>query len=166
MSIILDGTNGITSVTGSASLCTAGPAFSVYLATTSQSVSTGVTTKVAFNTKIFDTNSNFDVTTNYRFTPTVAGYYLISGAILYDGSVSGSLFSTSIWKNGSQVNYNQLGISTTTLNNTSNPVTAVIYLNGSTDYVELYGYNNIATNPKFDAGIGATYMTGCLLRSA
>ena len=160
MSITLDGTLGITSVTGSASLTTAGPAFSAY-SNTNQSITASTLTKVQINTKVFDTNSNYDNTTNYRFTPTVAGYYKIIGRV--DGQASGAitrLFST-IFKNGAE--YSRGVDAAVTLYGSI--VTSLIYLNGTTDYVELYAFIN-GTTPAIQNGSTLTYFQGSLIRSA
>lgn len=124
-----------------------GPAFSAYLAST-QSVTNNVATKVTINTEVFDTNSCFDNATNYRFTPTVAGYYQVNGVLRLAGS-SLSAGLVSIYKNGSEysrgVEYNTALTGVPQL-----VVSDVVYFNGSTDYVELYGLNN-ANTPTFQA---------------
>lgn len=45
-------------------------------------------------------------------------------------------------------------------------VSALIYLNGSTDYVELWGYNGTAGATNTQVGQPYTWMTGFLARSA
>ena len=125
-----------------------GPAFSAYLAST-QSVTNNVATKVTINTEVFDTNSCFDNATNYRFTPTVAGYYQVNGVLRLSAASSLSAGWVSIYKNGSEysrgVEYNTALTGVPQL-----VVSDIIYFNGSTDYVELYGLNN-ANTPTFQA---------------
>jgi hypothetical protein len=135
------------------------PAFSAYRATSAQSFSSATWTKVQLNAEEFDTNNCFDSTTNYRFTPNVAGYYQFSGAISFSGTVGRSLVS--FWKNGVE---NKTGTDMTSgviKLNTS----ALIYCNGTTDYIELYGYC-VGSSLNFDAVQTSTYMTGVLVRSA
>ena len=94
-----------------------GPAFSAYQSTL-QSVSNNTYTKVSFQTEEFDTNSNYD-TANYRFTPTVAGYYQVNGAVTI--AAVGTYFCfCRIYKNG--VSFKAGGISTA---NTSAYPTAI-----------------------------------------
>jgi hypothetical protein len=123
-----------------------GPAFSAYLAST-QSVTNNVATKVTINTEVFDTNSNFDNATNYRFTPTVAGYYQVNGVLRLSATSSLSAGWVSIYKNGSEYSrgteYNTALLGVPQL-----VVSDLIYLNGSTDYIEMYGLNN-ANTPTF-----------------
>ena len=113
------------------------PAFAAYQGT-GQTLTSGVYTKIALNTKRFDTNSNFDAVTNYRFTPTVAGYYQINYETY--GTCTGvvSSFISALYKNGSAYEYATIN------NNATNQATSgssLVYMNGSTDYLELYIYN-------------------------
>ena len=137
-----------------------GPAFSAYLSA-NQSISTGTWTKVQCNTEEFDTNSNYDNATNYRYTPTVAGYYQASGVIDASASVSTTFQTISIYKNGSSFK----GGNTTTNSGGRITVSALIYMNGSTDYIEMYGYIAGST-PAFGAGTANTYFQAAMVRSA
>ena len=136
------------------------PAFSAYR-TTNQSVSGSTWTKVACQTEEFDTASAYDNATNYRFTPQVAGYYQVCGQILNDTSAPAAMrLIISIYKNGSAFKYGQDGASNRSI------VSALIYLNGSTDYVELYGNTN-SVNPLFQANTPAdTYFQAVMVRGA
>ena len=110
-----------------------GPAFSAYMSA-NQSLSATTFTKMQINTEEFDTANCFD-TSLYRFTPNVAGYYQINGNLETVGAV-GSLVS--IYKNGSLA---KRGANITVGAYTyGSHVASLIYLNGSTDYVELYAY--------------------------
>ena len=134
-----------------------GPAFSAY-ASASQTITTATPTKVSINTKIFDTNTNFDTTTN-RFTPTVAGYYQVSG-ILRGTAVSAlSQIHVEIYKNG--VVYCIGGNLFLVAGNPHATISELVYLNGSTDYIELWGvvvgtttsflYSSIQATSRFSA---------------
>ena len=138
------------------------PAFAAW-ASASQTLSSGVFTKIQCNTEEFDTNSNYDNTT-YRFTPTVAGYYQLTGAFYINTGSSGGESILSIHKNGSEF---KRGVDIG--NNTAGSiyqitVSALVYLNGSTDYVEMYGY--MSTGHTSGNGQAATYFQGFLARSA
>jgi len=137
-------------------------AFSAYQSA-AQSLTTGTWTKINLQTKEFDTTSAFDNTTNMRFQPTVSGYYQFSGNISFTGT-SPSTTGASIYKNGSAFKQG-------TIIYTSGPsanqigVSALIYLNGSSDYVELWGYL-AATTPAVLASASATYFQGFLIQPA
>jgi hypothetical protein len=138
-----------------------GPAFSVYRSTNQTGVSNNTFVKVQLNTETFDTNSNFDPSTNYRFTPTVAGYYQINGSVSFETSSSLSRIFCSIYKNGSEA-YRGTDINATGIQVV---VGGLVYLNGSTDYVELYGWAT-GTGILFYGQAQSTYLTGCLVRAA
>ena len=136
-----------------------GPAFSAY-ASVAVSLTSGAFTKVGLQTEEFDTANCFDSTTNYRFTPNVAGYYQISAAIQMEVV---KILVVSLAKNGSEY---KRGIYTNPNTTLSGSVSALIYLNGSTDYVELWGYNGTAGATNTQVGQPYTWMTGYLARSA
>jgi hypothetical protein len=145
-----------------------GPAFFVY-STGSLSASAAADTKITLNTEVYDTNNNFDSTTNYRFTPTVAGYYQFNGIIKGNLATTGgnSYIVLNYYKNGSL--YYQSALMQPTNGNTQVITSSVImYLNGSTDYIEMYvGTNNGGTFTF--ASQGTTYassLSGCLIKGA
>ena len=140
------------------------PAFSAYQST-SQSVANGTWTKVQLQTKEFDTNSNFDSTTNYRFTPTVAGYYQVSGSVQTQSAVSTAITRCSIYKNGSSFK-NGVQVHESTAKVVSSIVSALIYFNGSTDYVELYVYQDTGGASNTQNVQDSTYFQACLVRGA
>jgi hypothetical protein len=137
-----------------------GPAFSAY-ANNAQTISGNILTKIQYNTERFDTNSNYDSTTNYRFTPTVAGYYQINASATFSGTAGGYTL-LSFYKNGSaywgtntqraNANYNAMFLSD------------VIYFNGSTDYLEVYGCDNATSDTIVGSNINT--FSGALVRAA
>ena len=139
------------------------PAFGAYLAS-NQSIANNVTTKITINTEFFDTASAYDNATNYRFTPLVAGYYQIIGAVAdVSGGTTGGL-RAHLYKNGAVYTYSNIPMTNTGV---ISYCTTIMYLNGSTDYVELYGSQN--SGGALNIGGGATSGTmfsGCLLRAA
>jgi hypothetical protein len=134
-----------------------GPAFSAYQ-NSAQTPAATTFTKVNLQAENFDTASCFDSTTNYRFTPNVAGYYQLNGVAQYGGAVLNLIVS--IYKNGSE--YVRGGTQSSSFQGT---VSTTVYLNGTTDYVELYTFNTsggvatVATSP-------ATQFSGFLARAA
>jgi len=156
-------TNTVAAVTGTMAI--QGPAFFARIGA-SQVISFGTETKAQLDTELFDTNSNFD-TANYRFTPTVAGYYQISAAMRGTGSTTNTGISILIYKNGSP-----LTSTTTSYTNLTQFVnhSVLVYLNGSSDYVELYGLVNGTGTASFTSvnanGSFQTWMSGAMVRAA
>ena len=134
-----------------------GPAFSAY-PSGSQTITSSTFTKVQYNTEEFDTNSNYDSATNYRFTPTVAGYYSFTAAVSVGTTVTRAILS--FYKNGSAFKTFDMNYA---VNNYGGA--ALIYLNGSTDYVELYAFLTGVT-PSIAAGPIASFFQASMVRAA
>jgi hypothetical protein len=138
-----------------------GPAFAAYRSSP-QSVSTGTWTKVQFQTELFDTAGSFDNTTNYRFQPLLAGYYQVNSAVTY--GLSSSWTTSSIRKNGTGFVYG------TSVNGSPNGQTStassVVYLNGSTDYLEVFSYQGSGSTQSISDGVEYTWFNAALVRAA
>ena len=138
-----------------------GPAFSAYMSTNAAFTS-ATTTKVTLDVENYDTASCFS---SSRFTPNVAGYYQINAAIRVTGT--GVTAQAQIYKNGSQESLGVYTGATSAL--MFAVVSCVVYLNGSTDYVELYGYGDATSgNPTFQFinSKNTCVMSGALIRAA
>jgi hypothetical protein len=133
----------------------AAPAFSAYQSTL-QAIPVTTPTKVLFQTEEFDTNNNFASST---FTPTVAGYYQVNAAVTTAGNSSVGVW---IWKNGAA--YKQGGYVANNYPGNSGACSSIVYFNGSTDYVEIYVYQNVAANTS--PAISATWFNAAMIRSA
>jgi hypothetical protein len=152
----------VPAVTGTMMVSGNMPAFSAYLSS-NQTMTSGVNTKVAFNTELYDTANCFDSTTNYRFTPNVAGYYQFNLKVQTSGAVPSDIFCA-ITKNGGTETYR--GVRGQSYVNTV-VASAVVYLNGSTDYVEGYLYQTATgINGGSIGGGDASYFNGAMVRSA
>ena len=150
----------VPSVTGTAMVSGNMPAFSAYQSGSAQSLSASTQTKIQINTEEFDTASCYDSTTNYRFTPNVAGYYQFIGNIQWGSNNAGT--SVTFYKNGSAFKQGTLSSGSTP---SGGSATAVIYLNGSTDYVEMYALSAILSNTTSPAQT-TVYFQGFLVRAA
>lgn len=152
------------SIASSATAPTSGPAFHAYL-TATQNVTVSTFTKVQLNAEVFDTANCFDTTTNYRFTPTVAGYYFFNGGMIFQQtSGTGTTALAAIYKNGSNISQNELtAVYTSGL---TLQTSILVYMNGTTDYAELYGYTNASSTPSFASGANTTFFIGYLARTA
>lgn len=144
-----------------------GPAFSAYQSS-AQSVTTSTWTKVNLQTEEWDTASCFNNTGStvagvpaYAFLPTVAGYYQVTGLVATSTAVT--LLGAAIYKNGATISY---GVATRPSSSSdTQPVTRQVYLNGSTDYIELYIYA-VGTSPTLNALLSTTYFQAALVRAA
>ena len=138
-------------------VATTGPAFGAW-EDNNQSLSSSAFTKLVFTTEEFDTNNNF---ADSRFTPTVAGYYQINGAFTTLGSTA--IGAIIIYKNGVTHKY---GVQTPLISNyIVSVVSSLVYLNGSTDYVELYAIQTSGTTQNTLANQNTQYFNGFLARA-
>ena len=131
------------------------PAFSAYQSS-AQTLSSATFTKLQFQTEEWDTANCFDNATNYRFTPNVAGYYLVTGSMTLGDTNSNNIVG--IYKNGSVARFSSVN----TVDRSQ--ISAYIYLNGTTDYIELYG--RVAYGQILDAASTNTFFQASLVRSA
>jgi hypothetical protein len=124
-----------------------GPAFYAFRATSTQSVNTVTFTKVQFNGESFDTANCFDSSTNYRFTPNVAGYYQINASLTTNYATL-KRFLFQFYKNGAAysvpVDLDKGAAEASSFNSASG--NTLVYMNGSTDYLEVYVYLNGTTS--------------------
>lgn len=139
-----------------------GPCFSAYQATPVAVVS-ATPTKVLFQTKEFDTATAFDAVTNSRFQPQTPGYYQVSGLVNMDFA-STTLYSV-VYKNGASHKRGQQS-GTAAASAYSSSFSVLMYLNGSTDYVEIYIIQNSGGALNTVANPSTTYFQGYLARSA
>ena len=132
------------------------PAFEAYLATNQSSISDNTPTKVQFAGEALDTDNCYDPTTNYRFTPTVAGKYYVYTQIFFGGNSGADVerARVDIYKNGSRdlgssrylrSQFNGGGQNIEPDNMTIN-ITSILDMNGTTDYLEVYGTLNTHDN--------------------
>lgn len=138
-----------------------GPAFSAYL-NTPQSIANATFTKVTFDTETFDTNNNF---ASSRFTPTVAGYYQFNYGVGLN--VTAGNAGVYFYKNGSPIanggyanGASQIG-SYIWVNGA-----CLCFLNGSTDYVEVYVYQAAGGAVNTSSGVNSVWFNGSMTRSA
>ncbi len=164
--LTLPDATGTVLTTATAGVPINGPAFSAYQSG-AQSLSPNTWTKAQIATEEFDTNSNYD-TSNYRFTPTVAGYYQVNGSILfnyYGGATY--LVGNAVYKNGTQFKAGTLLPVTNQTDGAETSLSALVYLNGSTDYIELYVLQTSAsTLPLIINTPSRNYFQAFLARSA
>lgn len=140
-----------------------GPAFSATQSGTAQTLSSGVYTLIQLLSEEFDTASCFNNTAStvngipaFSFMPNVAGYYQVNAMINYQNGTESFGF---IYKNGGQFKGlidNGPGWGTCG--------SALVYMNGTTDYISLYGYctpsRSVAANSTL------TYLQAYLVKAA
>jgi hypothetical protein len=141
-----------------------GPAFSAYLSAT-QNLTAATYTKVTIDSETFDAGACFDTSTN-RFTPNVAGYYLVNAVIVFNSTANNPTIATAlVYKNGSSV---KQGTGDAPASRFTGIATGIVYMNGTTDYLEAYAYASGGTGTMYvqTSGSTYTYFDACLIRAA
>ena len=159
--INLPDSNGTILTTATAGVPVNGPAFSAYQSS-SQSVSNATFTKIQFQTEQFDTSSAFDNATNYRFTPLVAGYYQVTLSIQTANIIN---ILGALYFNGSSI-ATSVGVPITAVTNPTIVITKLVYMNGSTDYIEIYGMGTGTSPQVWGSSLRVTTFSAALLRAA
>lgn len=137
-----------------------GPAFHA-TQSADQSISNITFTKINFGTETFDTNGCF---ATGRFTPNVPGYYQINWTAKLTGTSSMGACLTHLYKNGAKYTEGSYGTPVSAFGVSTG--SALVYCNGSTDYVEVFGYiSGTGTLNVLNDG-GATHFSGHLARAA
>lgn len=138
-----------------------GPAFAATAG--ALTVSTSTWTKIPFSGEVFDTNNNYDPTTNYRFTPTIAGYYYFTVQTFMGFSTGRG--AVNVYKNGAGA-IERLDLGSNTNGGQSFATNGLLYMNGSTDYVEAYVYQESGGNVAINTSAALTQFSGFLVRAA
>ena len=138
------------------------PTFRAYRnAVSLQSLTNGVWNKVQFDLESWDTANCYDNSTNYRFTPNIAGYYYVDVSVELN-NLSGSYVSA-VYKNGTEYMKYPVYVGSTTQGSVTN-VHGLVYLNGTTDYIEAWVYSYVNSQSVYSGN--ATYFSAFLARSA
>jgi len=150
------------------------PAFCALLSGSSQSVSTGTSVTLAANSIEYDTASRYNNTGStvngipaYSYMPNVAGYYQFNAEINITGTGL-SQVNITFNKNGSE-HKRGLALAGTSLSQYCSPASAVIYMNGTTDYVSV-GVYAAGTSPSLYRNDASTlgvwnYFQGILIKA-
>ena len=133
--------------TGATTLAAAGlantPAFEAW-SNADQAVNDNTTTKVQCKAEVYDTAGAYDNSSTYRFTPQTAGKYFCYGQVFFESSsFAASKINQAtayIYKNGAVVGASQNNFKNNPIQQFNSTVSTVIDMNGSSDYIELYGY--------------------------
>jgi hypothetical protein len=143
------------------------PAFSAYQSS-QQTITQSSPSIVQFQTEEWDTAGYFNNTGSgnaYAFQPLVAGYYQINAQVSYSSITATEVQPAIIYKNGSQLRRgNRFNLSST---NAYGMVSSLVYLNGSTDYIQIYTFHTASGSVALEQlDVRGNYFNGYLVRGA
>ena len=123
------------------------PAFLATM-TASQTIANNTTTAVACNNEVLDSDGCYDTST-YKFTPTVAGYYFLSGSGRFDGAGGDNEYRMQLFKNADSVGQ----VMTEWLSQeVQSIVSGLHYANGSSDYFQFKVRQSSGSSATFNGG--------------
>ena len=122
------------------------PAFHAYSNVTT-SCPNNTTTKLKMDTEVYDTDSCYDPVL-YRFTPNVSGKYRVYMSARFGNTIDFNEFAVLIRKNGSNITKFGMRVEHSPTVNCS----TVVEMNGTTDYLEAYGFQNSGGTENFNGG--------------
>lgn len=140
------------------------PVFYAWLTNTTN-VTDNTNTKVVFDTVSFDSHNYYSSATG-RYTPLIAGYYRFDYRVAVNGTTI-IQYIADLYKNGSIVfrGNRLLGISGVTTAGIGQTSSQIVYMNGSTDYVEVYGLVDASSGTAFyGAGGQGSFFQGQLIK--
>lgn len=140
------------------------PTFSVYKSA-SQSIVAGTWTLITLDTEEIDSNSDFDTSTS-KFQPSIAGWYQIN-YLVNTTTPSNAYVYGALYKNGSAQTYNgTLYTGAYIGGDVTCSFSTLVYMNGTTDYLQMYYYQSATTSPLVNYGANRTKLSGYLVRAA
>lgn len=111
--------------------------------------------KVMLSHASIDIGNSFDAA-NSRFKPNIRGYYRIYAQIAM--TMTNDTWQGVVLKiNGASAGFAYGGISCAGGHRVHSTVEDIVYLNGTTDYVEMYGAQNVSTSGTFLGASSQTY---------
>ena len=127
---------------------------SVYRAA-AQSINPSTDVKIGFDTEDWDNDDEFDSVTNYRFVAKEEGYYHISTQVCMQSIAAGKTIIAKLRKNGVDIAiHREYGLTAYICL----PISKDVYLNGSTDYIEVFVRHDAAAPRPLQIGDLYTYL--------
>jgi hypothetical protein len=139
------------------------PVFYAYRSGT-QSITSSIDTTIQLNAELYDTEGWFN-TSLYQYIPQIAGYYQFNWGIYIRATSGATRGLCTLIKNNSATDYVR-GAYLPAFNGTDWNASGgtLMYMNGTTDYVEIRGYLT-ATSPVVQGtNAGDTFLCGFLVR--
>jgi hypothetical protein len=130
--------------------------------TASQTLTNATAAKIQLASKNKDVGGYFDATTNYRFTPLLPGLYFFAGFVGLGSEVNGTAYQIYIYKNGTSYVGQATGVASGT-GAQGEGCSGMAYMNGSSDYVELWAQQNSGGSLSVGITNQVTQLSGCRL---
>ena len=123
------------------------PSFLAYLGS-NQNINNGTWTNVSYDTELYDTDNCF---ASSQFTPTTAGYYFVATNTRVSQPPADKRMIVRIRKNEADATYHQVHSSYAA--DFSSSHATIVYMNGTTDYLDVQAYHATGSTEVLLAGI-------------
>jgi len=145
-----DGTTGLTINTAGVVLQPTKPCFRANKNTGNTAIANNTDVLIAYDTEQFDVGGYYDHTTNYRYTPQVAGkYFILARCYFTYASAATENLVLSIRKNADVYARNHRYSADELYGSVE--VTTLVDMNGSSDYLSVYGLVTTSADAKYYA---------------
>lgn len=139
-----------------------GPVFRAYRSGGDQSLTSSAFVKCLLDATEFDTDALFDTSQN-RFTPNVAGYYRLEWDVSVNASSGLTMGFSQLRKNGAA--YSNGTYAAQVYSYMQSTGSALVYLNGTGDYVDLWAYAVFTSGGVLLGGLASTFLSGSFVRA-
>ena len=144
------GTTGLTINTAGVVLQPTKPCFRANATSGNLSIANSTDVLIAYNNEFFDVGGYYDHSTNYRYTPQVAGKYFILARVYFTySSYATENLVLSIRKNNSIYARNHRYSADELYGSVE--VTTLVDMNGSSDYLDVYGLVTASSDARYYA---------------
>lgn len=116
-------------------------------------------TAVIYTNPVIDSYGGWSAGSPTRYTAKVAGYYLVIGQLAFATNTTGNRVAQVLKNGNTAVSYGSMAIPTCNTGsfNTSLNTTGLVYMNGTTDYVEQICYQD--SGGSLNTVVGGTFLT-------
>lgn len=129
--------------------------------TSAQSFGATTETKITYNIVEYDNKSWYDAV-NHRYTPQKAGFYLFSATVAFRDISDAARVEARMRFNGNTVAFQTVSGRANVAQTLIANVSTILFLNGTTDYVDIAGYSTNSGNIEAAASIFNNF-SGCYL---
>lgn len=121
-----------------------------------QTIADAVSTKIQFTTEVSDTDGVYDNATNYRYQPNVSGKYLVHSETMWTTTLGSGILGAGLFKNGVEYAF---PLDSSGGTSPGEHMTIIVDMNGSTDYLEFYVFQNSGGNADLAGAVTRTQAT-------
>ena len=127
-----------------------------------QTIGSSTWTQVQQDAEEFDVGGYMEITGSYRYFPARAGKYLLIGQVAYQAASGTASIYAAIYKNGTSHRFANAGSASAAAARTV-AVSCIVEANGTTDYFQLYTFQDQGGNMSIDTGATRTFLHATFL---